>query len=387
MTAGRAGRPTLAASALAALLAWAMPAAAADATQADRTPADRIQADATGQDAPGPDALPLNSERPVAAAPDAPKPVAKESYRDHDKGTLAFIWENDIFAGTDQNYTNGLRLSYVSPPVDGAQDWHRAIAGALLGAGSDEEVRYGIAAGQSIYTPSDIEASQPLPDQHPYAGWLYGEYSLFAQGADHLRMAALQIGMVGPTAGAETVQNNVHARIGSPKAEGWDNQLHDELAFAVLFEQRERAWLSRRLLGPELDLTPHWGASLGTLRTQAVAGLTVRFGEDLRNDYGPPRVRPALGGSGFFEAVDGFRWYLFAGVEGRAVAHNIFLDGNTFQDSASVTRKPLVADFQGGLVLTYGATQMAYTFVTRSREFDTQTEPQMFGSVSLSVKF
>ncbi|WP_379906530.1 lipid A deacylase LpxR family protein [Marinibaculum pumilum] len=314
-------------------------------------------------------------------------PVAQEGERDHDRGTLSLIWENDVFAGTDRNYTNGLRMSYVSAPVDGLGDWHRGIAGFVLGAEGVDEVRYGLAIGQSIFTPEDIEARQPLPDQHPYAGWLYGEYSIFAQRADRLRLAALQVGMVGPSAGAETVQNDVHDLIGVAEANGWDNQLHDELAFSVMFEQRDRAWLTRRVLGPELDLTPHYGFSLGTLQTQAKAGLTVRFGEDLRNDYGPPRIRPAVGGSGFFEAVDGFGWYLFGAVEGRAVARNIFLDGNTFQDSASVTKRPLVADFQGGLVLTFGATQLSYTIVTRTKEFETQSEPQIFGSVSLAVKF
>lgn len=322
----------------------------------------------------------IGGSLPVAEA-------AEETPRNLDKGTWSFIWENDVFAGTDRNYTNGLRLSYVSPPVDGAHDWHRGLAGFVLGAGPGDEVRYGMAVGQSIYTPENIDAAEPLPDEHPYAGFLYGEYALFAHRPDRLRMASLQVGIVGPSAGAETVQNDVHDIIGSAEARGWDNQLHDEAVFALVFEQRDRAWLSRRVLGPELDLIPHWGASLGTLRTQAKVGLTARFGEDLRNDFGPPRVRPAVGGSGFFEAVDGFRWYLFAGVEARAVARNIFLDGNTFRDSASVTRTPFVADFQGGLVLTYGATQLSYTFVTRTREFASQQDAQLFGSVSLAVKF
>ncbi|MEO1137486.1 MAG: lipid A-modifier LpxR family protein, partial [Pseudomonadota bacterium] len=31
-----------------------------------------------------------------------------------DSGTFTFVWENDYFANTDRNYTNGLRFSYLS---------------------------------------------------------------------------------------------------------------------------------------------------------------------------------------------------------------------------------------------------------------------------------
>jgi hypothetical protein len=94
-----------------------------------------------------------------------------------------------------------------------------------------------------------------------------------------------------------------------------------------------------------------------------------------------------MGGSGYFEATPSFNWYLFVGAEGRAVARNLFLDGNTWKDSASVDKKPFVAELQYGLVLQYDSIQLAWTFVTRSRQFDEQERPQQFGAVSLSVKF
>lgn len=301
--------------------------------------------------------------------------------------TWSLIWENDVFGGTDRNYTNGLRASYVSPEVPADGSIHRAIAGWLLAAGAGDEVRYGVAVGQSIFTPEDVTATQPLPDQHPYAGWLYGEYALFAQDENSLRMAGLQVGLVGPGAGARFVQNGVHDLISSTDVRGWSNQLRNEVAFALILERRERAWLAREVLGQEFDVTPHWGLSLGTLRTQAKAGVMLRFGDDLQADYGPPRVRPALGGNGYFKGGEGFGWYVFGGLEARAVARNIFLDGNTWQSSPKVTRLPFVADLQAGIAMTFHNAQLAYTFVTRTKEFVSQGEAQQFGSISLSVKF
>ncbi|MGB1874917.1 MAG: lipid A-modifier LpxR family protein, partial [Akkermansiaceae bacterium] len=41
--------------------------------------------------------------------------------RQHSSGYLTFFYDNDLFNGTDQDYTNGGRLSYItqgSPSVD-----------------------------------------------------------------------------------------------------------------------------------------------------------------------------------------------------------------------------------------------------------------------------
>tara|TARA_B100001971_G_C18147249_1_gene513775 strand:+ start:316 stop:609 length:294 start_codon:yes stop_codon:yes gene_type:complete len=77
---------------------------------------------------------------------------------------------------------------------------------------------------------------------------------------------------------------------------------------------------------------------------------------------------------------DYFFWSLFTGVEGRAMRCNIFLDGNTFESSPSVD---FIADANAELSFTYGKTQLSYTFNWRSKEFDRQEEPSLFGAASL----
>ena len=50
---------------------------------------------------------------------DAPAAVADEGGAS-DRGAISFVFENDVFVGTDRNYTNGLLLTYLSPerPTD-----------------------------------------------------------------------------------------------------------------------------------------------------------------------------------------------------------------------------------------------------------------------------
>lgn len=303
------------------------------------------------------------------------------------RGTWSFVIENDVYAGTDRNYTNGVRLSYLTgfKPARGISGF---FARNLLGVDEGEGVRQGFAVGQSIFTPEDTQLVEAPPDQHPYAGWLYGEYALLVEGDNSTDQLYFQAGVVGPSAGAEWVQNNFHDVIGSDEAEGWSDQLDDEPGFQIGYDKKLRALAEIETLGLGADLTPDFGVVAGNVLTQATLGLTLRLGIDLRSDYGPPRIRPSLAGAGFFTPQSAFSGYLFAGVQGRAVARNIFLDGNSFDDDLpSVDKKYFVADFQAGLVVQIEDVQLAYTFVTRTEEFDDQEDRQQFGAFSFSFKF
>ncbi|MBL8549325.1 MAG: lipid A deacylase LpxR family protein [Hyphomonadaceae bacterium] len=314
------------------------------------------------------------------------------------KGVFSFTGENDsLSTGADRNYTSGIKLSYVRPTGD-LPGWLEPFGRALTAMTGARPEFWGAGIGQSLFTPEDIQANPAPPDQHPYAGWLYAQallatfenrgHGAFPRYGD---LYELEIGIVGPSALGEQSQKGIHQLMNAPIPNGWDSQLHDEVAFAVSYERR---WSTLRLsadVGPdvlELALSPNVGATLGTLRTEARAGVAVQIGRDIINDYeiGPPRVRPSLSGAGYFEHK-GFSWSLFAGVQGRAVARDLFLDGNTFEDSARVDKKPFVLDGQLGFTVQVGDARMAYTYVLRTDEFDTQGEIQDFGTVALQVRF
>jgi hypothetical protein len=80
-----------------------------------------------------------------------------------------------------------------------------------------------------------------------------------------------------------------------------------------------------------------------------------------------------------------FSWYAYAGMEGRALAVSIFLDGNTFTDSHSVDNKYFVGDFHAGFVLVIYHARLAFSQVFRSSECNGQKELSEFGSINLSV--
>lgn len=302
------------------------------------------------------------------------------------EGTFSSLIENDTIAGTDRHYTNGLEFSYLSER-NAVPDKLRPGLAVMPGFGERDVLRFGITFGQQIFTPENTDATGPLPNERPYAAWLYLGLGAIAEHGSQLDTWVLNLGVVGPSAHGEQVQNEFHRLIGSDKSRGWDNQLRDEVGVQLLYDHRWRNLWKRSMRALGLDLSPHVGFSVGNIATYLSGGLTLRLGNNLEGDFGAPRIRPSLPGSSFFVPRPGFGWYVFAGADARAVAHNIFLDGNTSKNSLSVDKKPFVLDTQTGIAIVWNRTRITYTYVLRTEEYDGQGQPDRFGSLSFSRYF
>ena len=319
----------------------------------------------------------------------------EEKEKTYDEGQYINVqFENDLFGnGADRHYTHGSRISFLTD--EQPTNFEEKIKSTVLAPIPDflipKSRRISFILGQNIFTPEDITKSELIDEDRPYAGWLYLGAGFVSEGGGErrpfLENLEINLGVVGPASLAEHTQTQWHRLIGSKLPRGWDNQLENEPGLVIFYE---RKWPMRP---PEqwttwMDLTPHAGFALGNVYTFFATGLTLRVGNDLPNDYGPPRIRPGLSGSGFFKPTSRFTWYIFAGVEGRAVGRNIFLDGNTFADSHSVDKKTLVGDLQVGIVMTlFRNFRVGFTNIFRTKEFDGQPEPDDFGSFSLSYRW
>ena len=317
---------------------------------------------------------------------------------DDESPTWVFQLENDFFTqltNTDRHYTNGVRLSRVSPPGD-VPRWLGAMAAVPSNFGPGGEPasqRWAFSIGHSMFTPDDTDAVALVPDDRPYAAWLYFGFSVHSvyegvEGAARQDVFSLEAGIVGPSALGEEIQNTWHNLIGVELSNGWDNQLKDEPGLKLGFIRKWRTahWDASADGRYQADVIPHVAVTLGNIMTDASIGGLVRYGENLQNDFGPPRIRPGLPGSETFGRSGVLDWYVFAGGEMRAVARNIFIDGNTWKDSHSVDREPFVADLQVGFAVLFDRVRVTYTHVFVSPEFEEQSQWDQFGAVTLSVK-
>ena len=86
--------------------------------------------------------------------------------------------------------------------------------------------------------------------------------------------------------------------------------------------------------------------------------------------------------------VGKFGFYLFAGAQGRAVARNIFLDGNTFEDSPDVDSEVFVADLTGGISFFWGDdVKLDVAALRRTKEFEGQDKSFDYAGINLTIGF
>ncbi len=309
-------------------------------------------------------------------------------------GTFTGQLENDLFYGADRHYTNGIRLSWVSPSpkdMDDRFNWVRERL-QLIGLNNNADTRLGLAVAQEMYTPADRRRTDLILDDRPYAGWLYVAMSLHSNTAvdafgfeEMLDSLELDLGIVGPHAYAQEVQDYVHDLRLFERFDGWRNQLKDEPGILLMYERKWRAGPHKAFPSVlNFDVVPHIGGSIGNVLTHVNVGGAVRYGYNIPKDFGPPNLIKGMRTLDAGRPDGGWSIYGFAGAEGRYVAHNIFLDGNTWRDSHGVDRRPFVTDLTYGVAYEAGRIKIAYTEVLRSREFEGQGDNARFGSISVS---
>ena len=298
--------------------------------------------------------------------------------------------ENDLWgSGDDRHYTHGTRLSFM--PACEPPGWLRRICETvrLFEPGTARRVEFSV--GQAIFTPEDIRSPNLVERDRPYAGWLYGTASVIAlvEESPEQRSANnldITLGIVGPSARAGQVQTDWHEVIDSPRPEGWDHQLNDEPGIVLTYTRLWERFIALPL-NIQAGFAPHFVVAAGNVYTYGGAGTMMRLGLNLRDDLGPSTIKPGFPGAAYFRKKHAWAFYGFAGVEARGVARNIFLDGNTFEDSHRVDKKPLVFDAQVGIALRYKNIRLSVTDVFRSKEFDGQDEISEYGAINVTVLF
>jgi lipid A 3-O-deacylase len=317
---------------------------------------------------------------PVAHAQTPPSPLADPA------GIITIEGDNDAFSipGTDRYYTSGLRIGYVTPTGE-VPGFLADFGHGIFGAGSQ---RLEFDLQQIIYTPVNTQLYDPDPHDRPYSGQIALHTTLIQDTGSTRSIAQVSIGIVGPAALGQSVQNGFHQIIGDTSNNGWNYQLHNEPTLDFLGGRTWRYDLASMDDGAiTFQALPQVTAQVGMTEIYAQAGAIFRVGSGLDSDFGPAPIQPSLNGTDAYTPTQPIVWYVFGGGLGRIVAHDMLVQGNNFQSSRGVPLTPLQGDLEvGGAIILYGV-RVTATEVFETPEFHNAAPAFQYGAVTISSRF
>jgi hypothetical protein len=275
---------------------------------------------------------------------------------------IAYTFANDAFFRTDYYFTQGMTLDVVLPLLA------KSPVNKILLGGKLKAVRYhGVKLVYDGFTPLRIQDDFIRVGDRPYASYIYASlYRVANQPTRHQRFTSgLDVGFIGPAAGAKGFQTKVHKLLDAPTPRGWDYQIQHDLVlgYQVAFEKQVAAG------GKVAELIGTTRASVGTLHTLAATGLLLRLGK-----MNPYFSNLGVASSASHSGLQKLQVYAQGRLEGRLVGYNATLQGGVFNQQSPYTLRAnqvsrAVAQGNGGLVLAYGGVRFEPSATWVSPEF------------------
>lgn len=296
-------------------------------------------------------------------------------------------WSNFFGPHQDRHYTHGTKLTFMLR--------EHALTNTIvpLWGIHDAVACHGYVLGQNMYTPEDILDPNPIPTDRPYAGWLYTGMVYQRRGEFFTNCAVMEnfeinVGIVGPWSLAGETQRLIHRwRFPEDIPAGWDNQLKNEPGLLLKYARLWR-WSPTTKTAKYFDVLPRAGVEVGNVADFGTVGVTARLGINLPPNFGMQIIDSPASMNGGLMPSPCFSIYAFAGVDGRAVLHDITLDGNSFRNGPSVDKHTFVNDLSWGVALRIGRHfEVGWTQITRSKQFTQQVGKDVFGSIDVEVMF
>ncbi|MRX26870.1 lipid A deacylase LpxR family protein [Kangiella sp. HZ709] len=296
-------------------------------------------------------------------------------------------FDNDLFTGSDNGYTNGLTISLYDISEEEALEasW---MTSPFLGIMSDKASLATLdiyTVGQIMQTPGDITLPVPPQGDVPYAGLLYVANNYIKVYENYSEDFTTTVGIVGPASGAKRTQRLVHSLFGADEPMGWSFQLKNEPVFKLNYGRTYRAW---KYQDETSDVLFRYEAGLGNLESSIQTSLLYRYGHNLQTSYPTAGFNSSRLSNPTATNGD---WYFYFGLMGRYTFNTIFLDGNTFEDdSPSVDYERFNLGFIGGIAYSWQNISLTFSFTDQdilNEEVDGDFEQyNRYGSITVAWK-
>ncbi|HCZ9547419.1 TPA: lipid A deacylase LpxR family protein [Vibrio alginolyticus] len=301
------------------------------------------------------------------------------------KSTVSFTIDNDGIFGVDQDYTNGVFLSYATDQLTQESQWKWLSLANSEHANID---KIELVLGHKMWTPSDIEADYPLINDRPYAGYLHTEINYLSLTSDKAVRYNFTIGTTGESSLSEKAQEIVHGITGSTDPQGWDYQIEDKVAFSLGYRVFNKLMRSEEQK-TQWEITNINDINAGNFRSDVSQGVMFRWGTNLANSIGAANISVESSFSASMIAQNTSSWFLFTGFEGRYRFNDMTIEGDRPgipEPSApyDVTLQNWQASAVAGVSWynqNYGA---SITFTIKTPDYE-EAQTDVYGTGSFSV--
>jgi lipid A 3-O-deacylase len=300
---------------------------------------------------------------PIATGAQAPRSVRVGADND------AFSFWIPPWDRSDREYTSGV---FGTLEYDGRSSWlnHKWL-GASRCANDCATSSHAFSIGQAIYTGSfayEIETGIPTGTSvgRPNAGWLFLTLSDRDSSARVTVERSIAVGVVGPPALAEPMQQLFHA-LGPEyqRPQDWSSQLPFEPGFVARYSRESLVHDFGEPAAWHGSITRRLGATLGTIHTGASIGASTRV------------VAPSWFMSRS-QLVPRLSFRADANVQG--VLRDEFLDGTFFRSSDHVSKLPAYAEYGLTTELTWSRFGVGYRAAYTGKQYRDQYKPMKWGS-------
>lgn len=193
------------------------------------------------------------------------------SYRSIDKQSyFRYNYENDYFAATDENYTQGYNFELV------LKAFSKNPINKLFLKPKFSTIKFGLALEHIGFTPNDYVSENVQIGDRPFsAAIMLKSFIILANYDNKSRFtSSLNLGLIGPGAFGEEMQVGIHKATGNKIPGGWKNQIKNDVVINYEIGYEKQLYKLNNIFA----LQANSNLKLGTLFTNASVGFNTTLG-------------------------------------------------------------------------------------------------------------
>ncbi|RLJ68771.1 hypothetical protein CLV86_0160 [Lacinutrix venerupis] len=294
------------------------------------------------------------------------------SFRDINSNSYFRInYENDYFAATDENYTQGYNFEMFLDRLEKNPINH------LFYTPENSLTKYGLSIEHIGFTPNDYVSEDIQFGDRPFASAIMLKSMQIAVNTENKTRftSSFNLGLIGPGAFGKEMQVGIHKWTGNKIPKGWKNQIKNDVVINYELGFEKQILKYNNLLSLQLITN----AKAGTLFTNASVGFNTTFGI-IDTPFATKENRKR-----------NFKLYAYFQPMASVIAYDATLQGGLFNTKSPYTIannniKRLTAQYHYGIVLKTKTLYFEYSRAVITREFSTGSAAK-YGGVKIGFTF